>query len=85
MVVGFLKDNHLDQERKRADTADAKVATAQVEAAAEVAKQQERERASLLLAELERLRKAYVNTTEVIIQRPQERDGSHPPDADSTE
>ena len=41
--------------------------------------------ASLLLAELERLRKAYVNTTEVIIQRPQERDGSHPPDADSTE
>ena len=45
MVVGFLKDNHLDQERKRADTADAKVATAQVEAAAEVAKQQERENA----------------------------------------
>ena len=31
------------------------------------------------------LRKAYVNTTEAIIQRPQERDGSHPPDADSTE
>ena len=34
MIVGFLKDSRLDQERKRADTAEAKVATAQSKVAA---------------------------------------------------
>ncbi len=94
IVIGFLRDNRLDQERKRATSAEAKAAAAEVKAAtAEVVIQQERERADRerqnadrereradhLLVELERLREAYVNATEAIIQRLQEHDGNHPP------
>ena len=85
MVIGFLKDNRLDQERKRADAAvaEAAVATAKA-AAAEVAIQQERERADRYLAELERYRESYEKTTEALIQLLRERDGNHPPNPGST-
>ena len=101
IVIGFLRDNRLDQERKRATSAEANAAAAEAKAAAaevkaataEVVIQQERERADRerenadrereradhLLVELERLREAYVNATEAIIQRLQEHDGNHPP------
>ena len=63
MVIGFLKDNRLDQERKGADDAiaEAAVATAKA-AAAEVVIQQERERADRYLAELERYRESCERT-----------------------
>lgn len=85
MVIGFLKDNRLDQERKRADDAvvEAAAATAKA-AAAEIAIQQERERADRYLAELERFRESYEKTTEALIQLLQERDGSHPPNTGTT-
>ncbi|MDE2786930.1 MAG: hypothetical protein OXL37_09735 [Chloroflexota bacterium] len=86
MVIGFLKDNRLDQERKRADNAiaEAAVATAKA-AAAEVVIQQERERADRYLAELERFRESYERTTEALIQLLRERNGNHPPNPDPTE
>ena len=67
IVIGFLKDNRLDQERKRADAAvaqvvelRAKIAASQVEAAAAQSQvQEERERADRYLAELERFRESY--------------------------
>ena len=53
MVIGFLKDNRVDQERRRADAAEAKTAEAEAKiaeagvktAVAEALMQQERERA----------------------------------------
>ena len=76
MVIGFLKDNRLDQERKRADEAvaliaelQAKVAESQVEAAvAQAAVRQERERADRYFAELEKMRESYARATEMILQ-----------------
>ena len=84
MVIGFFKDNRLDQEHKRADAAvvEAAAATAKA-AAAEIAVQQERERADRYLAELERFRESYEKTTEALIQLLQERVGDHPPDPGS--
>ena len=90
MVIGFLKDNRLSQERKRADDAvaqvvelQAKIAASQVEAAAAQSQvQEERERADRYLAELERFRESYERTTESLIQLLRERDGNHPPDPD---
>ena len=91
MVIGFLKDNRLDQERKRADdaiteaaaaTAEAAVATAKA-AAAEVVIQHERERADRYLAELERFRESYERTNEALIQLLRERDGNNPPNSGS--
>ena len=93
MVIGFLKDNRLDQERKRADAAvaqvvelRAKIAASQVEAASAQAQvQEERERADRYLAELERYRESYEKTTEALIQLLRERDGNHPRNSDPTE
>ena len=100
MVIGFLKDNRVDQERKRADqerkradqerkraeTAEAKIAEEQLKAAvAETKAQQESELAERYLAELERFRESYEKTTEALIQLLQERDGNQPPNSDSTE
>ena len=86
MVIGFLKDNRLDQERKRADDAVAKAAAATAKAeAAEVVIQQERERADRYLAELERYRETYQKTTEALIQILRERNGNRPPNPGSTE
>ena len=92
MVIGFLKDNRVDQERKRADherkraeTAEAKIAEEQLKAAvAETKAQQESERAERYLAELERFRESYEKTTKALIQLLQERDGNHPPNPGST-
>ncbi len=86
MVIGFLKDNRLDQERKRADNAiaEAAAATAKAEAAAVVI-QQERERADRYLAELERYRQSYEKTTEALIQLLRERNGNQPTNPGSTE
>ena len=85
MVIGFLKDNRLDQERKRADSALARAATAEAKAAtAEIAIQQERERADRYLAELERFRESYERTTEALIELLRERDGNRPPNPGST-
>ena len=84
MVIGFLKDNRLDQERKRADSALARAATAEAKAAtAEIAIQQERERADRYLAELERFRESYERTTEALIELLRERDGNRPPNPGS--
>ena len=92
MVIGFLKDNRLDQERKRADAAvaqvvelRAKIAASQVEAAAAQSQvQEERERADRYLAELERYRESYEKTTEALIQLLRERNGNHLPNSGST-
>ena len=89
MVIGFLRDNRLDQERKRTDSALARAAAAETKAAtAEVVIQQERERADRAeeradryLAELERLRESYVTATEAVIQRLREFDERHPREA----
>ena len=91
MVIGFLKDNRVDQERKRADTAEAQIAEAGVKTAvAEALMQRERERADReqeradrYMAELERYRESYEKTTEALIQLLQERDGNHAPNSDS--
>ena len=86
MVIGFLRDSRLDQERKRADAAVAKAAAAEAKAAAaEVLIQQERERADRYLAELERFRESYEKTTEALIQLLQARNGNHPPNPGATE
>ena len=92
MVIGFLKDNRLDQERKRADAAVAQVTELQakiaasevVTAAAQAQVQEERERADRYLAELERYRETYQKTTEALIQLLQERNGNRPPNPGST-
>ena len=92
MVIGFLKDNRLDQERKRADDAvaqvvelRAKIAASEVGAmAAQAQVQEERERADRYLAELERYRESYEKTTEALIQLLQERNGNHPPNPGAT-
>lgn len=69
MVIGFLKDNRLDQERKRADEAVALIAELQVKVAvAEAQAQQERERADRYFAELEKMRESYARATEMILQ-----------------
>lgn len=91
-VIGLLKDNRFDQERKRADAAEAKIAEAQAKTAvADADLQQERERADRerelaehYLSELERFRERYEKTTEVFIQLLRERDGNHPPSPGST-
>ena len=93
MVIGFLKDNRLDQERKRADAAvaqvtelQAKIAASEVVAAAAQAQvQEERKRADRYLAELERYRETYQKTTKALIQILQERNGNRPPNPGSTE
>ena len=93
MVIGFLKDNRLDRERKRADAAvaqvtelQAKIAASEVAAtAAQAQVQEERERANRYLAELERYRETYQKTTEALIQLLQERNGNCPPNPGSTE
>ena len=93
MVIGFLKDNRLDQERKRADAAvaqvtelQAKIAASEVAAtAAQAQVQEERERANRYLAELERYRETYQKTTEALIQLLQERNGNRPPNPSATE
>ena len=86
MVIGFLRDNRLDQALKRADDAEAKVAEAQTKTAvAEALMQQERERANQYVAELERYRESYEKTTDALIQLLQERDGNHPPNSGSVE
>ena len=93
MVIGFLKDNRLDRERKRADAAvaqvtelQAKIAASEVAAtAAQAQVQEERERANRYLAELERYRETYQKTTEALIQLLQERNGNRPPNPGSTE
>ena len=93
MVIGFLKDNRLDQERKRADAAvaqvtelQAKIAASEVAAtAAQAQVQEERERANRYLAELERYRETYQKTTEALIQILRERNGNRPPNSGSTE
>ena len=85
MVIGFLKDNRLDQALKRADEAEAKISEAQVKTAvAEAMIKQERERADFereraerYMAELERFRESYEKTTEALIQLLQERNGNH--------
>ena len=92
MVIGFLKDNRVDQERKRADAAEAQIAEAGVKTAvAEALMHQERERADReqeradrYMAELERFRESYEKTTEALIQLLQERDGNTPHDPGST-
>ena len=89
MVIGFLKDNRVDQALKRAEVAEAKIAEAGVKTAvAEALMQQERdradrekERADRYMAELERYRESYEKTTEALIQLLQERDGNHPPNS----
>ena len=84
MVIGFLRDNRLDQALKRADAAEAKIAESQIKTAiAEALMQQERERADRYMAELERYRESYEKTTEALIQLLQERDGNHAPNSDS--
>ena len=85
MVIEFLKDDRLDQERQRADVAEAKATEALAQAAAaEIALQQERKRADRereiaerLSAELGHLRRAYMNATEAIVQYLQERQRNH--------
>lgn len=84
MVIGFLRDNRLDQALKRANAAEAQVAEAQTKTAvAEALMQQERERANRYMAELERFRESYEKTTDALIQLLQERDGNHPPNSEA--
>ena len=83
MVIGFLKDNRLDQERKRADAALAEIAELRMRTAvAESQLQQERERADRYFAELERLRESYVSATDALVQRLREMDNRKPPESD---
>lgn len=91
MVIGFLKDNRFDRERKCADDAlaesvemRAKIAAAQVEIAAiRAAADQERERSERCLAELERLRESYVNATDALVQRLRQMDDPNPSGSDN--
>ena len=91
MVIGFLKDNRLDQalkraaqERKRADTAESQIAEAETKTAvAEALMQQERERADRYMAELERYRESYERTTEALLQLLRARNGNHLPNSEA--
>ena len=62
MVIGFLKDNRVQQERERADRERERA-------------DQERERADYAIAELNRLRTEYKNATKALIQRLEELNG----------
>ena len=98
MVIGFLKDGRLEEERQRAerereraDAAEAKIQEARIkaqvaEAEANNAKeraQQERERADHLLEELNRARERYEAATDAIIQHLRDQNGSSKPEPGS--
>ena len=59
MVIGFLKDNRIEQERQRTDRERERA-------------DKERERADRAVAELNRLRDEYENATRALIQRLEE-------------
>ena len=69
MVIGFLKDNRLQQERERTDRERERA-------------DQERERADYAIAELNRLRTEYENATKALIQRLEELNGHRDPRED---
>ena len=76
MVIGFLKDNRLQQERERADR-ERERADQERERA-----DQERERADCAIAEINRLRTEYENATKALIQRLEELNGHRDPRED---
>lgn len=91
MVIGFLKDNRLEEERnrtererKRADAAEARIQAAEVQARlAEAKVQQERERSEYLLEELNKARERYEQAADAIIQHLRDRGGTAAQDRDS--
>ena len=75
MVIGFLRDNRLEQERQRADAAEARVLEERKRAETERERAiQERERADRLLGEMNAVHQRYVDATEAMIKRMQELD-----------
>lgn len=98
MVIGFLKDGRLEEERKRtererkrADDAEAKIHEARIharvaEAEAKNAKeraQHEQERADHLLSELNRARERYEAAADAIIQHLRDQNGPSKPEPGS--
>ena len=77
MVIGFLKDNRVEQERQRTEQ------ERQRADAAEARVQQERERADQLLAELMEARKMNRDEIEARIRRLEERLDGDAPQTDS--
>ena len=86
MVIGFLRDNRVaqeqertEQERKRADAAEARVLDERKRADARAAEERERadrerERADRLMDEMNAVRKQYTDATDALIKRLQELD-----------
>ena len=86
MVIGFLRDNRVEQERKRADAAEARALDERKRADARAAEErqrtaeerqradQERERADRLMDEMNAVRKQYTDATDALIKRLQELD-----------
>ena len=91
MVIGFLKDSRLEEERqrveserKRADAAEAKVRDAEIKAhVAETKAEHERDRADQLLEELNRARERYERAADAIVQFLQDHNGTSATETDS--
>ena len=79
MVIGFLKDNRVEQERQRTEQ------ERQRADAAEVRAQQERERADLLLAELLETRKNQDAALDARVRRLEERVNGDTHDSNAAE
>ena len=74
MVIGFLRDSRLAQERKHTESERERAESERARA------ESERARADQALAELNRLRMDYENATKALIQRLEElNNGSKPP------
>lgn len=83
MVIGFLKDNRVEQERQRTEEERQRTEQERQRAdAAEARLQQERERADQLLAELMEARKKNRDEIEARLRRLEERLDGNPPQAD---
>lgn len=89
MVIGFLRDNRLEQERQRtaqaqqrAEAAESRILEERQRAEIERERAtQERERADRLLGEMNAVHQRYADATEAIIKRLQELDARESADA----
>lgn len=82
MVIGFLRDNRLEQERQRTEQANRRADAAEARVLEERERAtQERERADRLLGEMNAVHQRYADAADAIIKRLQELDARA--DADS--
>ena len=82
MVIGFLRDNRLEQERQRTAQAQQRAEAAEASIAEERKRAEtERERADRLLGEMNAIHQRYADAADAIIKRLQELDARESADA----